>query len=250
MAKQRGILKLDGTIADITFLKTRDGYLAKEKGGVSASRIASDPAFQRTRENGSEFGRAGKGSRLLRKAFRSQLLNTKDKRMGSRLQKELMVVVKSDLVNGRGLRTVSAGNLSLLEGFEFNDNAPFTTSFSAGFTTSIDRATGDMTVSIPSFSPLSKVAIPLGASHFKITSAAGEIDFDNEVYIVDSKESAYLPWNANATAAINLVNSVTANSTHPLFLLLGIEFSQEVNGNYYSLNNGAFKAMSIVKVDA
>lgn len=64
MARQKGIIKLKGTIGDITFYKSQDGYLTREKGGVEASRIASDPAFQRTRENGAEFGRAGKAGRL------------------------------------------------------------------------------------------------------------------------------------------------------------------------------------------
>ena len=55
MAKQIGIIKLKGTIGDISFYKSQDGHLARGKGGVEASRIANDPAFQRTRENGSEF---------------------------------------------------------------------------------------------------------------------------------------------------------------------------------------------------
>ena len=52
MAKQSGIIKLEGTIGDITFYKSQDGLLARAKGGVDASRIQNDAAFQRTRENG------------------------------------------------------------------------------------------------------------------------------------------------------------------------------------------------------
>ena len=63
MAKQTGIIKLKGIIGDISFYKSADGHLARSKGGVDKNRIANDPAFQRTRENGSEFGRAGKGFR-------------------------------------------------------------------------------------------------------------------------------------------------------------------------------------------
>ena len=44
MARQKGIIKLRGTIGDITFYKTQDGHLAREKGGVDASRIKNDPA--------------------------------------------------------------------------------------------------------------------------------------------------------------------------------------------------------------
>jgi hypothetical protein len=41
---------------------------------------------------------------------------------------------------------------------------------------------------------------------------------------------------------------VTANSTHPLFLLLGVEFFQEVNGQMYSLRNGGYNSLAIVMV--
>ena len=34
MAKQTGIIKLKGTIGDISFYKSADGHLARSKGGV------------------------------------------------------------------------------------------------------------------------------------------------------------------------------------------------------------------------
>lgn len=70
MAQQKGIIPLKGTIGNITFYKSKDGFLAREKGSLDATRIANDPAFQRTRENGAEFGRAGKAGKVLRTAFR------------------------------------------------------------------------------------------------------------------------------------------------------------------------------------
>jgi len=42
MAKQKGIIKLEGTIGDIAFYKSQDGHLARAKGGVSADRIKND----------------------------------------------------------------------------------------------------------------------------------------------------------------------------------------------------------------
>ena len=52
-----------------------------------------------------------------------------------------------------------------------------------------------------------------------------------------------------ATAVVAHSNSVTPDSTKPLFLALGIEFFQEVNGQMYSLKNGAYNPLSIVAVD-
>jgi hypothetical protein len=104
-------------------------------------------------------------------------------------------------------------------------------------------------VNVPSFIPGNLIAAPGGTTHFKIVSAGAEIDFEQEVFVVDQKESAILPWDANATAVLNLVNSVTPNSTHPLFLLFGIQFYQEVNGTKYPLKNGAFNSLQLVKVN-
>src|SRR5699024_7074115 len=116
MARQAGIIKLKGTIGDISFYKTSDGFLARQKGGIDGDRIANDPAFQRTRENGAEFGRAGKGGKLIRNAIRVLLRRAKDKRVTSRLTTQLLAIVKTDTVNERGLRTILNGDLNLLNG--------------------------------------------------------------------------------------------------------------------------------------
>ena len=120
MARQRSIIKLDGTIGGITFYKSKDGYLAREKGGIPAERIANDPAFQRTRENGAEFGRAGKAGKVLRNSIRQLLQNVNDSRMVSRLTKEMVKVIQMDATNPRGQRNVIDGEAELLIGFDLH----------------------------------------------------------------------------------------------------------------------------------
>ena len=106
MAHQKGIIKLRGTIGDITFYKSKDGYIARENQAVSGERIATDPSFQRTRENGAEFGRGGRAGKTLRTSFKSLLQNTADSKMVSRLTKEMMRVIHADLNSPRGERNV------------------------------------------------------------------------------------------------------------------------------------------------
>lgn len=249
MAKQKSIIKLDGTIGDITFYKSKDGYLAREKGGVAADRIASDPAFQRTRENGSEFGRAGKAGKVLRNSIRALLQQTADPRMVSRLTSEMVRVIQEDTVNPRGQRNVIDGEANLLQGFEFNVNGKLGTTLYAPYTATIDRVAGTLVVTFESFIPLNMVAAPNGTSHFKLISAGAAVDFEGERFESDQQSSAVLPWDVTPTAAITLTNTVTANVTQPLFLVLGIEFYQFVNGQMYPLKNGASNALAIVAVD-
>lgn len=222
--------------------------MAREKGGVSSKRIKTDAAFQRTRENMAEFGRAGKAGKLLRSSFRSLLQRTADSRMIARMTKEMMRVVKSDTVNGRGLRKVTDGELALLEGFEFNSNSQLGTTLFAPYSSAINRATGELLISIASFIPATMIAAPAGATHFKIVSAGTAVNFETEVYEAEISASGILPLDTVATAALSLASHVTAGSVLPLFLALGIEFYQEVNGTPYPLKNGAFNALALAKV--
>ena len=249
MARQKGIIKLKGTIGDITFYKTQDGHLAREKGGIDASRIKNDPAFQRTRENGSEFGRAGTAGKILRTALRALLLNSADGRMVSRLTQQMVKVIQADVNSDRGLRNVIDGEAELLTGFEFNIRGKLGTGLFAPFVASIDRVTGQIKVTVPSFIPVNMIAAPSGTTHYKIISAGAEIDFEEETFVVENSETGILPWDAVASMVIDQTNIVTPASTKPLFLALGIEFFQEVNGQMYPLKNGAYNPLALVKVD-
>lgn len=155
--------------------------------------------------------------------------------MVSRLTQLMVAVIKDDATNERGLRNVFDGETEMLAGFEFNIRGKLGTSFFAPYTAAIDRKwRGDGGHSI-----VHPDQHDLGADwyeHYKIVSAGAEVDFEAETFIVESSESAVLPWDA---VAIAQTNALPAASTKPLFLVLGIEFYQEVNAVTYPLKNGA-----------
>lgn len=248
MARQKGIIKLKGTIGDITFYKTKDGYIAREKGGIEPGRIASDPAFQRTRENGREFGRAGKAGKVLRNAVRTMLLGASDSRMVSRLTREMIRVIQADTVSIRGERNVIDGEAELLAGFEFNAGGILSTTLYAPYEAAIDREAGAISVNFQAFAPREMVNAPGGATHFRIRAAGAEVDFEAPSFVTAMAETAMLPLDGPAAAPIALDCAVTPQSTKVLFLLLGVEFCQQVNGQMYPLKNGAHNALAIARV--
>jgi hypothetical protein len=250
MARQKGIIKLKGTIGDITFYKTKDGHLAREKGGIDASRIANDPAFQRTRENGSEFGRAGKAGKILRTALRPLLINSADGRMVSRLTQAMIKVIQADTVSERGKRNVIDGEAELLYGFDFNIRGKLGTTLFAPFEANIDRISGEISVVIAPFVPSNMIAAPGGTTHYKIISGGAAIDFEAETFTVSTSETSILPWDGTLSELLSQINTVTPNATTPLFLALGVEFYQKLNGEMYPLKNGSYNPLSIVKVDS
>lgn len=249
MAGQDGIFKIKGTLGGVTFYKSRDGYLVREKGGIDKKRMANDPAFKRTRENGNEFGTAGKHGKFLRNAFRVMMSNTADKRVVSRLVKELMVIIKTDTINARGQRTPLAGDLNLLRGFEFNSNGLLSNSLYVSYSATIDRATGTVSIEIPELVPAQMISAPAGTTHFKIVAGASEVDFTMGNSLTAMESSAEIAWNETVMPALTLTTNVTAASTMPIMQLLGVEFYQELNGTFYMLNNGSFNALALVNLD-
>ena len=249
MAKQAGIIKLKGTIGDIAFYKSGDGHIARFKGGVNRKRIATNPAFKRTRENGAEFGRAAKGGKLLRNAMQVMLQQAKDPKIVSRLTTVLLAIIKTDTVSARGSRTRSVGNLGFLNGFDFNGNSPFKTTFPVPFVGSYDRAAGTVGLALEAFNPEVQIAAPAGATHYKLSAGVSELDFDQEASLFKAVDSGILPYENAPVAAMDLDLEITANSTLAVVQVLSIEFFQEVNGTMYALQNGTYNAMTVVQTD-
>jgi hypothetical protein len=98
------------------------------------------------------------------------------------------------------------------------------------FTPAIDRVAGTLAVAIPSFIPANMIAAPSGTTHFKVISGGASIDFTAESYEVATPETAILPWDASATAMINLSNAVTANSLILWYWLLVWSFTNKLIG--------------------
>ena len=150
MAKQDGILKIQGTLENLTFYKSADGLLVRTRGGVSKQRIMNDPAFIRTRENGAEFAHSAQAGKLLRMAVGGLVFKAKDRRMSSRLLGVMAQLKNLDGVNARGERQVAVGigqteGKLVLRGFDFNSNAPLQSVLLSAF--SLDTATVSIAIS-------------------------------------------------------------------------------------------------------
>jgi hypothetical protein len=100
------------------------------------------------------------------------LQNAKDKRVVSRLTTDLLKVVKTDATNDRGLRTIEDGDMSLLQGFEFNTNSKLGATLFTPAVNAFDLTTGDATISIAGFALTVRIAAPAGTTHFKVVTGA------------------------------------------------------------------------------
>lgn len=248
MARLKGLLKIEGTLDEMTFYKTQDGHLVKTKGGVSADRIANDPNFQRTRENGAEFGSSASAGKLLRDAIRNLLMNTADNRVTSRLTQVMTNIKNLDITSARGERVVGVAIATpaakaLLKGFNFNINAILGAILFKPFT--VNPVTGQ--IDINGLVPVNDIDYPSGATHMTVKGAWAKVDFTTGVFSVEQTNAVNLLIDGTVTN-VSVLPAIAPTGPGTDIYLLSIEFYQEVNAVQYSLKNGSYNALSIVEV--
>lgn len=245
MAKQTGVITLEGRVGRLSFYKTKDGYLAREKGGVSKNRILNDPRFARTRENMREFTDNAKSSKLLRDALRPVISQIGDKRLNLRITQALMQVLKSDLINVRGDRKVKEGDWQLLKDLELNAGSSLTSTMFMEI--QYVDSPSNWVVQLPAYVTRDMVAIPSGASHYKISATGVGVDFDLGSRSVVSESSSVLSVLDSASPLTLTIDKTGLTGSHFAFLV-SVEFIQTVNGVEYAINNGAHNAAKIIQV--
>lgn len=250
MGSQKGPLRIEGNVGNLSFFKTQDGHQVRMKSGPSGDKMRTDKRFARTRQNWAEFARAAGAAKLLRKSLAEHVKRIRDKYSFSRLLKSTLATVKSDPTNDRGERLLAAGDLNLLRGFEFNKDQELSSILDINVNTSIDRAAGTATVEIPEMVPVYGIDTQVaGATHIRFVAAAAEIDWENNTYESSLIEGDPIPFNTDSAAAQTLSLTLPAASTKTLVLSMGIWFYQEVNGKMWHLLNGSQNAMALVGVD-
>jgi hypothetical protein len=249
MAKLKSLLKIEGTLDGMTFYKGPDGsYLVKTKSGVSKNRIANDPAFIRTRENGQEFGHVATSGKWFRRAITSLLYDVKDRYKSSRLTQVLAKVKNLDTTSVRGERKVNVG-LQLQEGkellkfFDFNNNARLNSVLKTNY--NLDTTTA--TIQIPDLNPVQHLGVPQGATHVEISAAHLMFNFEDgqgEVVMSNVENLAI----DNTITPLTLTFATTPNGTGNEFYFLKVAFFQAVNNTQYPLNNGVYNAVQLIEI--
>jgi hypothetical protein len=248
MAKQKGNLKIEGTMNDMTFYKIRNNYYVRAKRDVSRERILTDPKFARVRENGNEFGLAVKAGKLLRDVVKNMFKEARSLATSTRLLQLMLRIQKSDLISERGKRNTGVALASpaakkLLKGFEFNSKAQMGSILFKPYT--VNTVTG--VIAIANLVPVNDVLVPEGTTHLTLRGAYADVNFTDGASAIEYTNEVNLSIDATLTT-VTLTPTAVPPGTGTKFYLLQLEFFQMVNAVQYELNNGLFNALVIAEI--
>ena len=244
MARQTGIIGIQGTVGGLVFSK--NGNISQKPQGDKAA-FASAPSRARTRENAAEFGLAAKYSKLLRDSLRAAIASAGDSQVAARLTKVMREVIGLDDTNDRGQRVFDSSNAAPLLGFDFNANSGIGQTMY--FPYELTGAGADVTMSIPALNPGSDIATPQGATHFEIVFAASALDMEMKTFTnaVVAAPLGILPVNSLLLVNQSMVATFAAAPAAAELVVgvVGINFYQQINGKYYALNNNSTNPLAI-----
>jgi hypothetical protein len=258
MARQKGHVKYTGTLGDVRHFKIKgqQGYFAGLVGGPTDTQVKTAPEFQRTRENMNEFGGCAKAGKSVRVALSEVLNGMTDPQATGRLTSIMKKINLEDGTEARGVRKVEISTQrTYLYNFGFDKNISFASVVYVPYaaTHTVDRLAANLTT--VAVNPTNALNAPAGATHFRFINAIGVIsDFvyndTTKTYepsntalneMSNTTYGAYSPLNApyaGEALDVSLPAGTVMTADVSVLHCLGIEFFQEVNGNYYKFSSG------------
>jgi len=254
MARQKGIIRIKGSLGGITFYQQEGENLSRETNGPSKEKIASDANFRRTRENNQEFAGSAAAGKALRLGLQTYLDVMSDSRVTSSLMKQFRIMINRADSGTRGQRPVEIlKHKDLLVGFNFNRFTLFDSVFLAPYSVTVNADRTAATITIPDFSTDNSIHVPKGATHFKIISAVTvlssyEFDESSKKYVPTdvasnahnaSASSIFIPIGGYVGSITELTPTITPApallATSALVACIAVEFYQMVASRPYLL---------------
>jgi hypothetical protein len=239
MAKVTSLIKFQGSIDGVTIDKNGTVKMAAKSRPVSASR---------TKENNNEFTVAAKQGKVIRDALR--VLDVGDKYLSSRMLQVVRSGIALDDTNERGKRILSNNEAkTVLKGFELNNNANLQSVAPIKINTTVEaeKTVIDLRNLTDSDVTLKDLYSPEGCTHAAAIALAATLNISPEVLsvkdvIVVQSETA---TRDEAIALPELEYTAPAEG-EMIIIALAFKFYQQVNGQFYDLQNGAYDVAKIL----
>ncbi|WP_194774801.1 hypothetical protein [Pararhodonellum marinum] len=235
MARQAGGLQLEGTIGNMIFYKMNGKYYVRSKGAPSKAKLKKGKAFENSRRVSAEFGHASKMASKVVHAAKPLMNPGNHTGLHGKLTEQLQRVLQTDRQSAYGDRKISLGDLSLLEGFDFEQTKLKSHLIALPKIKSSQR---DIKVDFSGMKILDPRSVPEGASHFRLDMVS--VIFDEQkmsgqtMDLKGQNQLLSVPLSALGTIVLPKPHAETDDSV--FLILLGLVFLQEVNGEMHELS--------------
>ncbi|MDI1354895.1 MAG: hypothetical protein PSX36_08255 [bacterium] len=261
MAKQKGLIKIKGTIGNLSFYTTKHGDVVRTKWGPDRETRKNNPAFAEADRNSTEFGGCSASGKVFRQAVAELISGISDSDLNTRVNSLMIAVKNLDEKSAHGKRNVGMGlvnpkAVNLFKGFNFNKNAPLDWILKAPY--AIDQKTGCIT--IKGIAEKGAIKFPKGATHVCFCGGWAKIDFIEKKADIKISGVKTLPRNTEQEDVLlkpktapkikgkDLSAAPARSKAQRTFVVLKIGFLQDQGGKHYPLSDTKYNAAAVIGV--
>ena len=248
MAFVNGDIDFYGRVGNYIYYKRKGKRVVREVRNNYKEKLNTRNSMATIRKNNNEFGYASQFGKTLKHSFSEWIVYAQDSNLSGRLLKFMKKIMTQDTIRPFGKRSVVNGDFTILKGFNFNSDCPLNNTFYYNPFITVDRKKGFVTASLPSFNCNEALRIPKNATHFKIILCCSEVDFINQ-----KSKSDHLLTDAttidNLSPSESFIFSITKRGRKPVFVAMGIQYFQMINGVLNPILNRKFNPFAIVEVN-
>lgn len=251
MAKITAPFLIQGTIDNLNFFVTAEGknYVRlKREGSLTTEEFNNNPIYDRIRNHGKEFGHCVNKSKIFRQLTHHFNKVAKDGSYAGRVNKLLFEIIKEDITQPIGERTLTqglktnAGKEALLF-FESNKLRPLRHVLEIKEFWEQES----YTLKIPDLLVKEHLDWPKEATHVHFTAATANWDFENDTFNTSYSKTTILEKESLLQTLILTNSRPSGNHLHLTFLFIGFAKKER---NKYNFLHRKYNTTSIINVCA
>ena len=239
MAKQRGVIFIEGTLGGINFYYRKGVPTARiAGGGFTRKAIKTSPNMVRVRESNSEFASCSQVNKFFKQSIKPFLIGYKDGTLHSRLMQLFLKIKDCDSVSVRGKRKVAVG-ITTEQGKQLFKDFVLTPKRSSLLNCSYEFDWDTLTFRVSGFSA-DVAGFSKEATYMEVLVGLIRFDFETNTY-TQVVETPLIVARDFSSDVFSVDVSGLPSGEGILFAIARVSFYQDVNGARYLLSgNGAF----------
>lgn len=246
MAKQRGIVFIEGTLGGINFYYRKGVPTARTAGGgFTGEAIKTSPNMVRVRENNSEFAACSKVNQAFKRAIIPFLIGYKDGSLHSRLMQLFTSLKAMDSISERGKRQVSHG-MATAAGQQLFKNFNFTPKRSTLLPCTYGFDWDSLTFTVSGFAAAS-AGFPEHSDYMEVVLGVVRFDFETQGYTSVMAAPLVIERDFTGSSFSTSVSELPSGAG-TLFAMGRVSFYQSVNGVEFLLPGGGAFGLEVVGV--
>ena len=237
MARQTGIIRLNGQIGGLDFYQSEGVDMVRNKTGPTTKQFKKDKAFENSRKASSDFGTAGGLAGKLKRVIIYMYGPALNPQINSQLTGKFISVLAKDSIHPKGERRILYGDVSKLVGIDFTANTnlrstlgrlPHLSEKEKGKSFSFDFG-GILTP------PLTEA---VGSRPYQVIIGLVALSEDSEPTVKWQESGMMEAGQALSDLGKMELSFETPQSQKVIVGIVGIKFFDVVNGQTYTLKEG------------